>query len=999
MTIENPILNSPFAEPDRHFKFDADGITDEVVDGRRVSSYFMPIPKSKRKGGQLVFDEWSGDRIEENTFINQVRTRVQRWRMGGWQGVTPTTRYLLEYWTNEERDKKFFFCQVEALETAIYIAEVAKKQNDPWIDNQLREWSEDSNPGLFRIAHKMATGTGKTVVMAMLICWQALNKAANPQDNRFSDAFLLVAPGITIRDRLRVLLPSSGDNYYRERDIVPSDRMADLGRAKIVIVNFHQFQLRERTKASKLTKQLLSNSSGVFTETRDEMVARVCKPFGSKKNIIVINDEAHHCYTRRQGADAFVDPLTGEEKRDAEEREEEARVWISGLEAIAAKRGIKVCYDLSATPFYLQGSGWPEGTLFQWVVSDFSLIDAIESGLVKIPRVPVDDNSQQSGDLPTYRGLWMKIRDALPKKGRRTEVVTGQPTLPGPLQTAIESLYSNYKKSFGRWEQVAEQTGATPPVFIVVCNNTSVSKMIFDYMAGWEKVLSDGSSVVVPGATELFSNERNGKWSSRPKSILVDSSQLESGAAMTPEFKSAASTEIARFKDELRERFPGRDVDEVTDEDLLREVMNTVGKPGKLGEEVRCVVSVSMLTEGWDANTVTHILGVRAFGTQLLCEQVVGRGLRRRSYVLGDDGRFEPEYAEVYGVPFSFIPASGAQTDPKPGPIPTRVRSLPDRSDLEITFPHVIGYRWNIPEEQVEFDLTEDSHLSLSSRDIPTRTSVTGVVGATEEHRLDTYEQMRRQEVAFRLASQLLDRHFRDEPIDGQPPQQRTWLFPKLLEVVNRWIDECVVLKDDVFIGMLLVNPFLEDAIRKLYESFIRFNAGWATLTATVRPYDPFGSTAFVDFDTTKDVYPASPHHSHVSHVVCDSGWEAAMAEKLEHMSEVRSYVKNHGLGFNIPYVIDGVQRNYIPDFVVRFDDGHGDDDLLNLVIEVSGESKRDKAQKVHTARELWIPAVNNHGGFGRWHFVEVVDPWEAASVIRNSVRHADELSTIGGGN
>lgn len=996
-TIENPILNSPFEEPARHFRFGDDGITDEIVERRRVSSYFMPIPKSKRKGGQLVFDEWSGDRIEENDFINQVRTRVQRWRTAGWQGITPTTRYLLEYWTNAERDKGLFFCQIEALETAIYITEVAKKQGDTWIDNNLREWAEDANPGLFRIAHKMATGTGKTVVMAMLICWQTLNKVASPQDSRFSDAFLLVAPGITIRDRLRVLLPSSGDNYYRERDIVPPDRMSELGRAKVVIVNFHQFKLRERTKASKLTKQLLSGSKGVFTETSDEMAARVCREFGNKKNIIVINDEAHHCYRRRQGADVIVDPLTGEDKRDAEERDEEARIWISGLEAIAAKRGIKVCYDLSATPFYLQGSGWPEGTLFQWVVSDFSLIDAIEAGLVKIPRVPVDDNSQQSDDLPTYRGLWLKIKDSLPKKGRRTEIVGYGPNLPGPLQTAIESLYTNYEKSFRRWEMVAGGTGSTPPVYIVVCNNTSVSKMIFDYIAGWEKQLPDGNSVVVQGELPLFSNESNGKWSNRPKSILVDSSQLESGDAMSADFKIAAEAEIARFKDELRERFPGRDVDDLTDEDLLREVMNTVGKPDKLGEDIRCVVSVSMLTEGWDANTVTHVLGVRAFGTQLLCEQVVGRGLRRRSYVLGPDGRFEPEYAEVYGVPFSFIPASGSQTDPKPGPIPTRVRALADRTHLEIAFPHIVGYRWKVSDEQLEFDLTEESLLVLSSREIPTRTSVTGVLGGAEEHRLERYEKLRKQEVAFQLAKQLLDRHFRTDPMDDQPAGECPWLFPQLMKVTLRWIDECVTIKDDAYVGLLIVNPFLDDAVEKLHQSFIRFHAGDAMLTPMVRPYDPIGTTAYVDFDTTKDVYATSPEHSHVSHVVCDSGWEAAMAEKLEHMDEVRSYVKNHGLGFSIPYVIDGVQRSYIPDFIVRVDDNCGDD-LLNLVIEVSGESKRDKTRKTTTARDLWIPAVNNHGGFGRWQFVEISDPWDAASVIRSAARNVTAPQFASGG-
>ncbi len=982
--IENPILNTPYVAPERHFRFDDEGITDHVVEGRRPSSYFIPIPKAKRKGGQLVFDEWTGDRIEENRLINQIRDRVARWRELGWPAVTPTTRSLLEYWTDAERERPLFFCQVEALETAIYLTEAAKKLGDPWIENELRTFAEDANPGLFRVAHKMATGTGKTVVMAMLIAWHTLNKTANPKDGRFGDAFLIVAPGITIRDRLRVLLPADPENYYRQRDIVPADRLGDLGRAKILITNFHAFQLREKVKAPKLTKELAGQRPGVFTETPEEMVRRVTRELGTKRNIVVINDEAHHCYRRRVGADdTGLDALSGEDKREAAKRDEEALVWVTGLQAVAAKTGVRVVYDLSATPFYLRGSGWPEGTLFQWVVSDFSLIDAIEAGLVKIPRVPVDDNAAQSEGLPTYRGLWLRIRDDLPKKGRKTDAVDGrEPNLPGPLEGALQSLYGNYEKSFRRWQETtAALDGSTPPVFIIVCNNTNVSKLVFDYVAGWQKALPDGGAVVVPGKLELFSNERAGRWSSRPRTVLVDSTQLESGDAMSAEFKAAAAFEIEEFKHELRQRFPGRDVDDLSDEDLLREVMNTVGKPGKLGEEIRCVVSVSMLTEGWDANTVTHVLGVRAFGTQLLCEQVVGRGLRRRSYMVGDDGRFEPEYAEVYGVPFSFIPASGSGPDPKPGPIPTRVRALEDRIASEITFPRVVGYRWEIPDENFDANFDDESRLALDSRDVPTRTDVAAIVGEAEEHRLDRFEAMRTQQVAFVLAKRLLDRYFRADDTGGQPGAERPWLFPRLVDITRRWISECVALKDDAFIGLLAMAQRADDAVEKLYQSIVRYQGGERRLVPLLRPYEPVGSTRYVDFDTTKEVFTTDPDCCHISHVVCDSGWEAHLAGKLEHLAAVRSYVKNQGLGFTVPYTIDGRQRAYVPDFVARVDDGRGDD-LLNLLIEVSGAARRDKEHKVRTARELWVPAVNNHGGFGRWRFIEVTDPWEAAGMI-----------------
>ena len=416
------------------------------------------------------------------------------------------------------------------------------------------------------------------------------------------------------------------------------------------------------------------------------MVRRVCRGLGHKKNVIVINDEAHHCYRRRAGEDE--EKLSGDERKEAEKQAEKARVWIGGLEAVQQKLGIKAVYDLSATPFFLRGSGYGESKLFPWVVSDFSLIDAIECGIVKVPRVPVADDSMVA-EQPTYRDLWLRIRDDLPKKGARPTRYPESPSFRSPWKALSKACTPTMPSRMpaGRPNTEARINGLTPPVFIVVCNNTNVSKMVFDYIAGWEKPLADGGTVAVPGKLPIFSNVEGGQFSDRPNTILVDSEQLESGEAMSDDFKKIAAREIDEFKAEYRKRFPGSDTEKLTDEDLLREVLNTVGKPGKLGENVKCVVSVSMLTEGWDANTVTHILGVRAFGTQLLCEQVVGRGLRRMSYSVGkheislpggkhlEIEAFPVEYAEVYGVPFSFIPSAGSSSDPKPGPIPTRVRA------------------------------------------------------------------------------------------------------------------------------------------------------------------------------------------------------------------------------------------------------------------------------------------------------------------------------------
>jgi type III restriction enzyme len=987
VVIENPVINSPYLEPNRHFKFSDDGITGEIAEARRISSYFIPIAKPKKKGksDQLSFEtEWTRDRIEENKFINRIRGRVALWRQGGYQGITKTTRSLLDYWMNPDRERKLFFCQIEAAETAIYITEVAKRYGDTWIENKIRLSNEDANPPLFRIAFKMATGSGKTVVMAMLIAWHVLNKLANPQDPRFSDAFLIVTPGITIRDRLRVLLPNDPHNFYRERDILPPELQAELLKAKIIITNFHAFLFRERGDASKLTKTILTRGeSSPFTETPDQMVRRVCRELGNKKNIIVINDEAHHCYRRRVGDEDVK--LTRDEQREAEKRNKEARVWISGLEAVNEKIGVKVIYDLSATPFFLRGSGYSEGTLFPWVVSDFSLIDAIECGIVKVPRVPVADDQMQ-GDQPTYRDIWLRIREHLPKKGRGTEAISGEPNLPKELQGALHSLYGNYEKYYRQWEknEEARAKGQTPPVFIVVCNNTNVSKLVYDYVSGWEKPLTDDKSVVVPGQLSIFNNEENGKWRARPNTILIDSEQLESGEAMSPDFKRIVAAEIEEFKKEYRTRFPGRDVDQLTDEDLLREVMNTVGKPGKLGENVKCVVSVSMLTEGWDANTVTHILGVRAFGTQLLCEQVVGRGLRRMSYVTNPEGRFDPEYAEVYGVPFSFIPCSGSTTDPKPGPMPTRVRALEDRIACEITFPRLLGYRYDLPGDKLLADFTEESKMALSTSDIPTKVELDPIVGESSEHTLDDLKRRRPQEVAFLLAKLVLEKYFRDDE-----KNVKHWLFPQILSIAKRWLSECVTLKDNTFPQLLLLIEFAHNAADRIYKTIVQSNQGEKALKPILRPYDTIGSTRYVDFDTTRSVYATDPKRCHVSHVVADTeSWEQKMAQAIEELGDeglVLSYVKNHNLGFFIPYTFDGEEHNYIPDFIVRINDGKPDP--LNLIIEVTGEKKKEKAAKVDTARTLWVPAVNNHGGFGRWAFLEIADPWDAKNEISAFVK------------
>jgi type III restriction enzyme len=684
--IENPILNGPYDEPSLHYRFDDDGITSEVVERRRPSEYFVPVPQTKKRGAQLQFDnEWTRERIKANDFVNQVRARVGLWRKQGYPHVTPVTRRLLEHWSDPNRENRVMFCQREAAETAIYLAEAALKDGQAWFAGQLAETNVIFNAALPRVALKMATGSGKTVVMAMLIAWQTLNKAANPQDKRYGKRFLVVTPGVTIKDRLRVLRPDDAGNYYRLRDLVPADLSDQLGQAQIEITNYHVFLpkvTREGVGLAAATKSLLLGGSpeaeNPFLETPEQVAARVSRSFGLKVGeIVVFNDEAHHCYMEKP-AERVEEDLDADERAEAKEETDKARVWFKGLLALQMRLGVKTVYDLSATPFFLTGSGYGIGVLFPWVVSDFSLIDAIESGIVKVPRLPVDDNT--AGDQVVFRNLWDEISAELPKRvAKQAKSRSDDPQLPQQLETALLALYGNYAKAYAIWQASVDEHADVPSVFIVVCNNTTVSKLVFDWIAGYDKdtLDLDGNSVqtVAPGNLPLFSNVDDDGWRHRPFTVLVDSAQLESGDQLSPEFRAVAAREIEEFKAAYRDRFPGRDTAEIDEATLLREVMNTVGKRGMLGEQIRCVVSVSMLTEGWDANTDSHILGVRAFRTPLLTEQVVGRGLRRRSYDLNADRLFDPEYAEIFGVPFAFIPSSGAA-------VPPRTRSRAERPSV-----------------------------------------------------------------------------------------------------------------------------------------------------------------------------------------------------------------------------------------------------------------------------------------------------------------------------
>ncbi|QQV79258.1 DEAD/DEAH box helicase family protein (plasmid) [Sphingomonas aliaeris] len=982
---ERPILNSPYAPPSLYHRLDDNGqpLEGEPIKGRRPSKFIVPVPASRKKAAaaQASLDL---ETYTENAKINEIRGYVDAWRAipraADW-GVTPATQRLLEHWRRPKAEwagPRPFFCQIEAVETMIWLTEVApRRAATRGLLDQIAKDNEEANPALFRLAMKMATGSGKTTVMAMMIAWQTIN-AARRETKDFSRAFLIVAPGITIKDRLRVLQPSEPGNYYDTREIVPPEMLPEIRRAEIIITNYHAFQHRETLSMPKAARSFLQGNDPEpvkTTETDAQMLSRACDKLLRFERVNVINDEAHHCYRHKVGGDA-EGALTGDEKKEAEENEEAARLWINGIEALdrqlkKGKRtgGVRAVYDLSATPFFLRGSGYIEGTLFPWVVSDFSLIDAIESGIVKLPRVPVTDNLVQT-DTVVYRDLWKHIGKSMPKTTAGANKLSPFDLNP-LLLTALNSLYSHYAGEFERWQRAGI---GVPPVFIVVCQNTAISKLVFEWIAGFERgeAQQGERAAFHAGHLELFRNyDEHGGRLPRPRTLLIDSRQLEAGEALDKTFKDAASAEIEQFKRELAAREGAGSVKgDVSEGDLLREVMNTVGRVGRLGEQIRCVVSVSMLTEGWDTNTVTHILGVRAFGTQLLCEQVVGRGLRRQSYELNKDGLFDVEYADIMGIPFDFARSPQKVDNPKPPKPVTRVHAIAERADLEIRFPRVSGYRRELPSERLEAQFDEDSRLVITPEDIgPTSVTMEGIVGAGVTITPEVLAKLRPSEISFNLAKHLLYTHFRDE--DGFPKQH---LFPQIQRLARRWIDEGYLITKGVPIGAILYQEQLARAAEKIDIACTR--GGGGHIVAVLDPYNPGGSTRHVNFITTKECWKtgAQPPRSQISHVVKDSSWEVALAQALEGHDRVIAYAKNQALGFEIPYLDGGTTRRYLPDFIVRLD--AGGPEPLHLVLEMKGMRDESDKAKAQTARDLWVPGVNALGGYGRWAFAEFTDPY-----------------------
>lgn len=1016
---ENPILNSPYEEPHFHYgqTLDRSLNFEDVRKGRRVFdpvSERQPTPTKRGRQKTLAFPiEPEVD--AEKHIINLLRKEISAWRANGYEGTTRVTNELMKFWfKNPEREPQFslFFAQQEAVETAIWLNEVADKSNAGQniirilreAQKSVGEGSEDQLP---RIAFKMATGTGKTVVMASLILYHFANRQEYKNDVRFADYFLVVAPGVTIKDRLGVLFVDARNlpeyeraDYYHQRRLVPPnlrDSIKNLN-ARLVITNYHSFlpKTLQGNKKSPFDGKVDVHGNKIRGENKEDfglVVKRNLDKFKTGSRLLILNDEAHHCYL----------PKGSEKTTDNEEVDENERaaVWFTGLREIAKRYKVQSVYDLSATPYYLSGSGYEPYSLFPWVVSDFGLIEAIEAGLVKIPFLPESDNTQDL-DQPFLANLYSKIVEidpnAFPRKGQKkkkseakregVKLSEAPPKLPPQLRTALDMFYKNYEdyaKGERKRLEARRNLFTPPPVFIIVCNNTTVSKEVYKYIAGYENLDAEGEIQVVKGSLPTFDNyDQNRRPKRRPPTLLIDSDALENSDQINDEFKKIFEEEIKEFRKDYARVHGQGSAENITDAEILREVVNTVGQQGKLGQDIRCVVSVSMLTEGWDANTVTHIVGVRAFGSQLLCEQVAGRALRRMNYLLqgyDKDGeptedkrkivshKFPPEYAHIIGIPFKLF--KGGKTVKLPTPVETtQVKALQERSELEITFPNVDGYRIETAGNDLIADFEGLEPFEIDITKIPVEAIMGNAISPAEiKLGIDQVLERREGELHYWITKELIRHKFSD---DEGNPQFR--YFGDLKNIVAQWYDSRIKILGGSGRDYRKLLFFLEG--KRIAAHISRAIKTHENESEFIRPvlnhYNPFGSSRYVHGITSRQCWETKK--SHVNYVVQESGWEGIAAKALDEM-DIISYVKNSFLEFRIPYIKDGEEAPYYPDFIVRL---KGNDGLpKNLIIEVTGINKKHKAEKKWYTENRWIPAVNavrEKHGMDEWHFIEIRD-------------------------
>jgi len=1009
--VESPIINSPFIEPQFHWQIER-GKPPIKAPGRRRASYFYRVPEhagrgQKSKSQQEMFEAEKGEEIEL-ALVNGIRERIKLWREGAhssrmaYDGASQVTKELLELWRSEDRMQRLFFAQIEAVETVIFLVEAGEiyrkglpeiPKDEPGLDTKAAGFK-----AFVRYACKMATGSGKTTVMGMLAAWSILNRVAASTDDRFSDTILIVCPNVTIRERLQELDPALGDlSLYRTRQLVPPHRMEELRRGEVMIANWHRLAKKETNTVNGDSAKVVKTGEPVevvknagkenetvevkYFESDAAWFKRIRQELGSGKgrspHWLIFNDEAHHAY--RRGDVAGEEQTLDEDKDLAKKNAREATIWIEGLDRInklaggSRKRGINLCVDLSATPFYIQGSGNEVGKPFPWIVSDFGLLDAIESGLVKIPQLPSRDVT--GADEAAYFNIWRWVQAKAEEAGYGSKL-TPQIVM-NYASAPINLLASEWHQRFEEWETTSKQQHKhpVPPVFIVVCRDTAIAKEVYSWLAKG----NDGFGASPP----WFKNQPGQELTVRIDSKVME--DIEEGGTKD-------ETRRLRFILDTvgKAEWPGGKVPEEWSE-LVRkhnEKVASEDNDGSLkwmderippGRDIRCIVSVSMLAEGWDANTVTHIVGLRPFGSQLLCEQVVGRALRRKSYALNEETQmFAEETAKVFGVPFELIPFKVSPQGPTPPtPEPNHIFSVPERANFEITFPIVTGYH-----ESGQFDVSVDwsqvPKVTIDPMKIPQSVQLTALIapegalaayGPGEKPVLclkDWRAMFRDQQVAFKLAREICIRWQNDNGAAAVPVQV---LFPKVAFAAKRFLAEKLDRKGGSQpCDVLLVGEYMQAAISSLLEAIKKGSSSDSGEVAIIpQGASGRGSTLYVDFHTTKPIYPAT--NCHLNAMVADTKkWEQSAAFLLDSHPGVRKWVKNERLGFFILYRNKGLPAKYVPDFIIETDTG------LNVIAEIKGQVT-DSADVKAKAAERWVSAVNRLGQHGTWHYLFITDP------------------------
>lgn len=926
------IINSPYEEPKQYWSYERETRSFTLKKGRRPAGYVIASESSRAYDDPGV--------LVEIPLVNAIRPRVNSWREAGYPGATGITKRLLEHWrNNEEREyRRFFFCQLEAIETLIWLTEAPASER---VGIEI-----PSDGGEFRrICSKKATGSGKTIVMSLLIAWQVLNKVTYPQDKRFSKNILIIAPGLTVKSRLQVLLPQGHANYYEEFNVVPSSLLEKLRQGKVIIHNWHtlSWETEEQIKKKKGVDKRGAKSNEAY-------VREVLGEMASAHNLIVINDEAHHAW--RLPAESKV---KGIKKEDIDE----ATIWINGLDRIQKARGILSCFDFSATPFAPSGKKSSEEALFDWIVSDFGLNDAIESGLVKTPRVVVRDDGKLTKDYKSrlyhiYNDE--EVKDDLNRKAEEHE------PLPDLIVNGYYLLGKDWLETYLAWKKEGHKI---PPVMITVANRTETSARV-KYTFDHKKIRID----------ELCIPE---------KTLHIDSKVLE----MAELQEEAAVPETDSTQGEVEQEGPKKKLSRKEQAELLRKTVDTVGQVGKPGEQIQKVISVGMLSEGWDAKTVTHIMGLRAFSSQLLCEQVVGRGLRRTSYEVNPEtGLFEPEYVNIFGVPFTFLPHEAQDGPPPPPPPPkTKIEPVIEKQQYEISWANIIRID-HVYKPTLKLDMGKVKALELDAYNTATIAELAPIVEGkpdvtkiTEIKLDDLGRKYRMQKIVFETARDVYDQMKKPEW-----KGTKEYLLAQIIRIVEDFIHSKKIqispplFNQEEVRRRILITLNMQKLVQHIWEA-IRFE-NTESIVPVFDSDNPIRSTG-----NMQTWYTGKPceltKKSHINLCVFDSTWEASEAFELDRNSNVTAWVKNDHLGFEILYIFKGIVRKYRPDFIVKLKTGE------YLVLETKGqETEQDRAKWAFL--DEWIKAVNQHGGFGKWHWAASKNPAEMKGLLKSKSNEAN---------